>query len=49
MYIFSEENTVTVLIIDAENAFFSINRKVMLHNVKFLSLLEFMSHGVLRI
>ena len=49
MYIFSEENTVTVLIIDAENAFISINRKVMLHNIKFLCLLKFMSRGVLRI
>ena len=34
--IFSEENTEAVLLIDAENAFNSINRKVMLHNMKFL-------------
>ena len=33
---FSEENTQAVLLIDAENAFNSINRKVMLHNMKFL-------------
>ena len=32
--IFSEENTEAVLLIDAENAFNSINRKVMLHNMK---------------
>ena len=34
--IFSEENTEVVLLIDAENAFNSNNRKVMLHNMKFL-------------
>ena len=34
--IFSEENTEAVLLIDAENVFNSINRKVMLHNMKFL-------------
>ena len=34
--IFSEENTEAVLLIDAGNAFNSINRKVMLHNMKFL-------------
>ena len=34
--IFSEENTEAVLLIDAENAFSLINRKVMLHNMKFL-------------
>ena len=34
--IFSEENTEAVLLIDTENAFDSINRKVMLHNMKFL-------------
>ena len=33
---FSEENTEAVLLIDAENAFNSINRKVMFHNMKFL-------------
>ena len=32
--IFSEENTDTVLLIDAENAFNFINREVMLHNIK---------------
>ena len=32
--IFSEENTDTVLLIDAENAFDFINREVMLHNIK---------------
>ena len=32
--IFSEENTEAVLLIDAENAFNSINREVMLHNIK---------------
>ena len=35
--IFSEENTEAVLLIDTENAFDSINRKVMLHNMKFLN------------
>ena len=34
--IFSEENTEVVLLIDAENAFISINRKVLLHNMRFL-------------
>ena len=34
--IFSEENTEAVLLIDAENAFNLINRKIMLHNMKFL-------------
>ena len=34
--IFSEENTEAVLLIDAENAFDSINRKVMLHNLRLL-------------
>ena len=34
--IFSKENTEAILLIDAENAFNSINRKVMLHNMKFL-------------
>ena len=34
--IFSEENTEAVLLVDAGNAFNSINRKVMLHNMKFL-------------
>ena len=34
--IFSEETTEAVLLIDAGNAFNSINRKVMLHNMKFL-------------
>ena len=34
--IFSEENTEAVLLIDAENAFNSINRKVILHEIKFL-------------
>ena len=34
--IFSDENIKAVLLIDAENAFNSINRKVMLHNMKFL-------------
>ena len=33
---FSEENTECVLLIKEENAFSSINRKVMLHNMKFL-------------
>ena len=32
--IFSEENTDTVLLIDAENAFDFISREVMLHNIK---------------
>ena len=36
MIIFSEENTEAVLLIDAENAFNSINRKVMLYNMKSL-------------
>ena len=36
LYTLSEENTEAVLLIDAENAFNSINRKVMLHNMKFL-------------
>lgn len=31
-YIFSDKNTETVLIINAENDFISINTKVMLHN-----------------
>ena len=34
--IFSEENTEAVLLIDAENAFNSINRKIGLRNMKFL-------------
>ena len=34
--IFSEENTEAVLLIDAKNAFNSMNRKVMLHSMKFL-------------
>ena len=34
--IFSEENTEAVLLIKARNAFNSINRKVMPHNMKFL-------------
>ena len=34
--IFSEKNTEAVLLIEAENAFNSISRKVMLHNLKFL-------------
>ena len=38
-HIFSEENTEAVLLIDAENSFNSINRKVMLHNTKFLAVL----------
>lgn len=33
---FSEENTKAVLLIDVENAFNSINRKVILHHAKFL-------------
>ena len=36
MIFFSEENTKAVFLIDVENAFNSINRKVMLHNMKFL-------------
>ena len=36
-HIFSEENTEAVLLIDAENSFNSINRKVMLQNTKFLA------------
>ena len=36
LFTLSEENTEAVLLIDAENAFNSINRKVMLHNMKFL-------------
>ena len=36
---FSEENTEAVIQIDAENAFNSINQKVMLHKMKFLCLL----------
>ena len=36
MRIFSVENTEVVLLIDVENAFSSINRQVMLHNMKFL-------------
>ena len=36
MHIFSEEKTEVVLLIDVENAFSSINRQVMLHNMKFL-------------
>ena len=34
--IFFKENSKAALLIDAENAFYSINRKVMLHNIKFL-------------
>ena len=34
--IFSKENTEVVLVFNVENAFNSINRKVMLHNMKFL-------------
>ena len=33
--IFSEENTEVVLLIDAEDTFISINRKLMLHNIIF--------------
>ena len=36
MILFSEENTEAVLQIDAENAVNSINRKAMLHDMKFL-------------
>ena len=34
--IFAEEETDAVLLLDAANAFNSINRKVMLHNIKFI-------------
>ena len=34
--IFADINTDAVLLIDAENAFNSLNRKVMLHNIKFI-------------
>ena len=34
--IFSEEHTEAGLLIDEENAFSSISRKVMLHNMKFI-------------
>ena len=34
--IFSDINTDAVLLIDAENAFNSLSRKVMLHNIKFI-------------
>ena len=40
-HIFSEQNTEAVLLINAENVFSSINRKIMLHNMKFLSTLYF--------
>ena len=35
-YVFNEDNTEGILPIDAENAFNLINRKVMLHNLKFM-------------
>ena len=34
--IFNDDNTEDILLIDAENAFNSINRKVMLHNLKLI-------------
>ena len=34
--IFANEDTEAVLLIDAENAFNSISRKVMLHNLNFI-------------
>ena len=33
--VFNDDNTEGILLIDAENAFNSINRKVMLYNFKF--------------
>ena len=35
-YVFNDDNMKGILLIDAENAFNSINRKVMLHNLKFI-------------
>ena len=34
--VFNDDNTEGILLIDAENAFNSINRKVMLHNLKLI-------------
>ena len=34
--IFKEEETDAVLLVDASNAFNSINRKVMLHNIRYI-------------
>ena len=35
-YVFNDDNMKGILLIDAENAFNSINRKVILHNLKFI-------------
>ena len=37
--IFADVDTNAVLLIDAEDAFISINRKVVLHNLKFICLI----------
>ena len=34
--VFSKETVKAVLLIDAENTFFSINQKVLLYNIKYL-------------
>ena len=38
--IFAEEETDAVLLVDATNAFNSINRKVMLHNIQYIFILS---------
>ena len=44
--VFSKETVKAVLLIDAENTFFSINQKVLLYNIKYLWQLIYTIHFI---